>query len=252
MLRLAYDDKWPESWKTTHPYDEVELWGSRRVLGYTYQYRARHDWAMRSIEGAIPLGSEVLDVAAAGGNFSLPLAERGYRVTWNDLRADLAGMVKQKYEFGHMEYAPGNIFELAQQWQGRFDAVLAAEVIEHVAHPDRFLACLAGTIKPGGRLFVITQNGDYFRNDLPRFSDCPDPSVYESVQFKPNSDGHIFLLDCEECKMLADAQDSRSSGSKFLPTRSQLGTSSWATCFPIFPSHSSRASSGHRVSCPAC
>jgi 2-polyprenyl-3-methyl-5-hydroxy-6-metoxy-1,4-benzoquinol methylase len=203
MLRLVYNDNWPESWKLTYLYDELEIGGSRRDLGYVYQYRARHDWSVRNIEEMIPAGGEILDVAAAGGNFSLPLAERGYRVIWNDLRSELADMVKQKYESGRVEFVPGNIFELAKQWVGHFDAVLAAEIIEHVAHPDEFLACLSGVLKPGGRIFLTTPNGQYFRYNLPRFTDYPDPSVFESVQFKPNSDGHIFLLDCEECKMLA-------------------------------------------------
>lgn len=142
-------------------------------------------------------------MAGASGNFTLPLAEKGYRVVWNDLRSDLAALVKRKYEFGEVEFKPGNIFDFASDWLDRFDAVLAAEIIEHVAHPDRFLACLAGMLKPGGWLFVTTPNGRYFRNNLPRFSDCPDPSVYESAQFKPNSDGHIFLLDCGELRAMA-------------------------------------------------
>lgn len=203
MLRLKYDESWPESWKLTYLYDELELWGARDNLGYKYQYRLRHEWSIQSIEELIPPGSEILDVAAAGGNFTLPLAEKGYRVTWNDLRLDLAEMVKRKYESGDIEFAPGTVFELAKGWPNRFDAILATEIIEHVAHPDEFLVCLASVLKPGGRLFLTTPNGRYFRYRYPRFLDCPDPSAYESVQFKPNSDGHIFLLDTDECRILA-------------------------------------------------
>jgi hypothetical protein len=50
---------------------------------------------------------------------------------------------------------------------------------------------------------LTTPNGRYFRNNHPRFSDCSDPSIYEPAQFKPNADGHIFLLDSDECRMLA-------------------------------------------------
>lgn len=202
MLRLVLDHSWPESWKMSHFYDELEIGDSRRNPGYRFQYQIRHEWVLRAIEELIPVGGAVLDVAGASGNFSLPLAEKGYHIVWNDLRADLAEMVRRKYEFGEIEFSPGNIFNFANEWAGRFDAVLAAEIIEHMAHPDQLLVCLAGMLRPGGRLFLTTPNGRYFRSHKPRFSDCPDPSAFESDQFKPNADGHIFLLDCDECRSL--------------------------------------------------
>jgi 2-polyprenyl-3-methyl-5-hydroxy-6-metoxy-1,4-benzoquinol methylase len=108
------------------------------------------------------------------------------------LRADLADYVRLKYETGSITFAPGNAFELALA--ERFDAVLATELIEHVAHPDEFLRQLAGLARPGGVLIVTTPNGAYFRNKLPRFSDIPDPSVLEQSQFQPGTDGHLFVL----------------------------------------------------------
>ena len=50
---------------------------------------------------------------------------------------------------------------------------------------------------------MSTPNGDYIRNKLPRFSDFPDPSVFESIQFQPNADGHIFLLYEDEVRTLS-------------------------------------------------
>ena len=50
---------------------------------------------------------------------------------------------------------------------------------------------------------MTTPNGAYFRNGLPKFSDCADPTVYEATQFKPDADGHIFLLHPEEIRALA-------------------------------------------------
>jgi 2-polyprenyl-3-methyl-5-hydroxy-6-metoxy-1,4-benzoquinol methylase len=203
MLRLTPDESWPDFWKESHSWDELELWGSRRDLGYSYQYHLRREWALRVLEELTPAGGVILDVAGSSGNFTLALAERGYHVVWNDLRPEMAELVKRKYEFGEIEYSPGNVFDFASDWTGRFDGVLAAEIIEHVAHPDQFLVCLAGMLKPGGRLFLTTPNGRYFRNGLPRFSECSDPSVFEAIQFKPNSDGHIFLLDASEILTLA-------------------------------------------------
>jgi 2-polyprenyl-6-hydroxyphenyl methylase/3-demethylubiquinone-9 3-methyltransferase len=148
-------------------------------------------------------GASVLDIAAGQGNFSLLMAELGYSVTWNDLRADLVDYVRLKHEFGKIKFAPGNAFDL--QLSGRFDAVLITEVIEHVAHPDAFLRKVAALVSQNGYVLMTTPNGGYFKNQLPRFSDHPDPSVFESIQFKPDSDGHIFLLHRDEVTSLAES-----------------------------------------------
>jgi 2-polyprenyl-3-methyl-5-hydroxy-6-metoxy-1,4-benzoquinol methylase len=67
---------------------------------------------------------------------------------------------------------------------------------------DEFLRTIAQMLKPGGHIVLTTPNGGYFKNTLPKFSDCPDPSQYEIMQFKPNSDGHIFLLHLDEIEQL--------------------------------------------------
>ncbi|MEO0794387.1 MAG: methyltransferase domain-containing protein [Verrucomicrobiota bacterium] len=201
MKRLQLDDSWPDSWKYSYPYDQEEIWGEVTNRGYVYSYANRRKYTLALLDEVLPKGSSVLDVAAAQGNFSLYLAEQGYKVTWNDLREDLAEYVKLKHEHGSIEFAPGNVFELG--FGEQFDCVLITEIIEHVAHPDEFLTKIATMVKPGGYVIMSTPNGAYFRNDLPKFSECPDPSVFEDVQFKPNSDGHIFLLWPDEIEWLA-------------------------------------------------
>lgn len=193
---------WPQSWKESWPYDAEEVFGPMSCRGYAYAYANRRKQTLDLIQRVAPPGARVLDVAAAQGNFSLALAEMGYRVTWNDLRAELAGYVKLKWERGDIEYAPGNVFEL--NLAPDFDVVLITEIIEHVAHPDDFLCKISKLVKPGGHVVMTTPNGGYFLNRLPRFSDCADPSQFEAVQFKPNSDGHIFLLHEDEIRPLAE------------------------------------------------
>ncbi len=196
MRRIFVEDNWPESWKSSYKYDLEEIYGESSNRGYGYAYQTRRNETLNLLQSALPAGARVLDIAAGQGNFSLLLAEMGYVVTWNDLRAELEEYVRMKHQAGSITYAAGNAFELTFPYL--FDAVLITEVIEHVAHPDEFLAKVASLVRPDGYIIMTTPNGGYFRNKLPKFSDCPDPSIFESAQFRPDDDGHIFLLHTEE------------------------------------------------------
>lgn len=197
------DPSWPASWRYSHGHDVDSVWPGPTARGYRVAYRHRFARAIDYVLQAKPDGGRVLDLAAGQGNFSIVLAELGYEVTWNDLRDDLVGYVKLKTDRQDIRFLPGNLFDLPPERVGRFDAVVATEIIEHVAHPDDFLRKLAGFLEPGGVIVLTTPNGRYFRNTLPRFSDCPDPSQFESLQFKPDADGHIFLLYPDEIVTLA-------------------------------------------------
>ncbi len=201
MRRTVYSETWPDSWKLSHPYDLMEVYGDRSSPGYTNAYENRFRTMLEFLGRVAAPGARVLDVAAAQGNTTLALAEAGYRVVWNDIRADLIDYVKLKHERGDVTFAPGNVFELG--FEAEFDAVVMTEVIEHVAHPDQFLTKIARFVRPGGHVLMTTPNGQYFRFNLPKFSDCADPSLFEAVQFGPNADGHIFLLHFDEIAGLA-------------------------------------------------
>jgi 2-polyprenyl-6-hydroxyphenyl methylase/3-demethylubiquinone-9 3-methyltransferase len=201
MKRVQPQPDWPQSWNDSYFYDRSEIYGEISHHGYAYAYENRRRETLRLLTEVLSPGSSVLDIAAAQGNFSLALAELGFDVTWNDLRGELADYVRSKHERGQIRFAPGNAFELA--FPSLFDAVVITEIIEHVAHPDDFLAKAAALVRPGGFIVMTTPNGGYFKNTLPKFSECADPSVFESVQFKPNADGHIFLLHADEIEPLA-------------------------------------------------
>ena len=84
--------------------------------GYAYAYQARVENTMDLLRATVPPGSRILDVAAAQGNFTLRLAEAGYDVTWNDLRADLADYVRAKWERGVVHYRPGMSWSWLTIW----------------------------------------------------------------------------------------------------------------------------------------
>lgn len=201
MRQPEWSEDWPELWKRAYLNDAAEFWGRRVDIGYTYAYQRRFNKTMNLFERHVPAGATVVDVAAGQGNFTLGLAERGYDVTWNDLRGELAGYVQLKHERGTVAYEPGDAFALVGT--RRFDAVLATEIIEHVAHPDRFLSRLRELCAPGGVLVLSTPNGSYVRSHLPTFVAVEDFEALEAVQFRPGAEGHLFLFTNSELLTLA-------------------------------------------------
>lgn len=196
MKIIKNQHSFPDSWKISYDHDLVEIYGADNRSGYYYSYANRFRNVLSLIRKHVSPEAKILDVAAAQGNYSLPLAELGYDVTWNDIREELVDYVKAKYERGSIHFLPGNIFECNFDYQ--FDLVLMGELIEHTAHPDRLLRRIVGLVKKGGYVLITTPNGEYFQSGIMKFSDCQDPSIFENAQFKPDADGHIFGLHLSE------------------------------------------------------
>lgn len=221
-LRPTPSEDWPKVWRESYHYDLLEVWDDpepRTLAGLAYAnaYKARQSAVLNILVAEMPAPARVLDLAAAQGNFTIALAGLGYDVTWNDLRAELEGYVRQKLpKHTNAHFVSGNIFDMEEMYVGQFDAVFALEIIEHVAHPDDFISKLATLLRPGGVIVLSTPNGGYFLNKLPRFSDHPDPSVFENTQSAPNSDGHIFLLYEDEMRRFAKSSGLEVCDIKFL------------------------------------
>jgi 2-polyprenyl-3-methyl-5-hydroxy-6-metoxy-1,4-benzoquinol methylase len=148
--------------------------------------------------------TRVLEVAAGDAALAAQLAAEGCEVVANDLRQEaLEASVRTFANGARIRIAPGNIFDLDPRETGLFDLVIACEVIEHVAHTVDFLRHLARFITPSGRILLTTPNGAYFRNKLPSHAQIKDFAALEKEQFKPDADGHLFLLTPGELRALA-------------------------------------------------
>jgi SAM-dependent methyltransferase len=234
MLRPEPQPDWPASWRDAYRYDLKEVFEQGATpRGHGHAYRTRMARTIAIVENVTMPNAKVIDIAAAQGNLSLMLAERGYDVTWNDLRAELAGYVTLKYQKGALSFLPGDAFALSARQH--YDTIVITEVIEHVAHPDRFLAQVATLLKPGGHVVMTTPNGSFLGNRLPRFSDCPDPAAFESVQFRPDGDGHIFLLHDDEISPLARAAGLEVQSVELFTTFLSAGRARTGLLHQLFP-----------------
>jgi 2-polyprenyl-3-methyl-5-hydroxy-6-metoxy-1,4-benzoquinol methylase len=147
----------------------------------------------------------VLEVAACDGALSAVLAQYGCEVVANDLRGDeLTTAVARFSNRRKIGVLPGDILELDPSRTGLFDLVVACEIVEHVAHTRGFLAKLRRFLAPGAHILLTTPNGAYFRNRLPTHSEVTDFSILEAKQFKPDADGHLFLITPGELRLLAN------------------------------------------------
>jgi 2-polyprenyl-3-methyl-5-hydroxy-6-metoxy-1,4-benzoquinol methylase len=161
--------------------------------------------ALLAVKEAVALQPHrMLEVAAGDGSLCAVLESRHCAVVANDLREDqLRDSLQHFTNADRIEVVGGNILELQPEQLGKFDLVVACEIIEHVARSEQFLRHLARFLTAKGHLLVTTPNGAYFRNRLPTWSQVSDFETLESQQFKPDADGHLFLMTPEEFSSLA-------------------------------------------------
>ena len=104
-------------------------------------------------------GLEIADIACGGGLSSEPMARLGARVTAIDAAAE--GIAIARLHAGQrdleIDYRVMTAEALAAEGR-QFDAVIAFEIVEHVADVDSFLGSLVRLARPGAPIVMSTLN----------------------------------------------------------------------------------------------
>jgi len=107
------------------------------------------------LEAWVPSGARVLDVGAGTGAFAARLRERrGAHVVCIEPDADRAACARER----GLEVFAGTVEEFAECAERSFDAVVLADVLEHVPYPAPLLQALRTIVAPEGRLLVSVPN----------------------------------------------------------------------------------------------
>jgi 2-polyprenyl-6-hydroxyphenyl methylase/3-demethylubiquinone-9 3-methyltransferase len=104
-------------------------------------------------------GLRLLDIGCGGGLVAEPMARLGFAVTGADAGGEAIAAATEHARAGGLaiDYRVASAESLTSAGL-RFDAVLALEVIEHLADRDVFLRALGRLVVPGGAVIAATIN----------------------------------------------------------------------------------------------
>ncbi len=106
------------------------------------------------ILGKLPPGSRILDVGAAGGYLAQRLAGRGYALDGIERDPESARLASPFYDEFYILDLDGPTIALPHE----YDAIVLADVLEHLRSPLALLVALRRYLATGGRFIVSVPN----------------------------------------------------------------------------------------------
>ena len=114
-----------------------------------------HEMIATALRDRLSPGARVLDLACGAGALVLRLQQAGYEVTACDLIPDKL-CARDGVSFVQADLNE----DFAFKFRGKFDGIVASEIIEHLENPRHFLREVHKLLKPGAPLVISTPNID--------------------------------------------------------------------------------------------
>ncbi|MCH7698435.1 MAG: methyltransferase domain-containing protein [Chloroflexi bacterium] len=133
----------------------------------------------------LPEGARVLDLCCGWGRLSIPLAQRGYRVTGLDLSKYHIRLAKKAAKLADVDIEWVNADMRKVPGRARYDAVMncftSFAYLETEAEDQRVLDGIRRALKPGGVFFIDTMNHDWLM------------SVFQVSEFRELGNGAFMM-----------------------------------------------------------
>jgi len=151
------------------------LYGDCYFLGGHGAGPAERRAQMKSATGALyldalarlvrPEEARLLEIGCGQGEVLVEARKRGFTVSGIEISSHAAGMANSRLQ--EQAVCVGSLDQAALP-AGRFDAILAADVIEHVRDPKAFLDRVHQLLIPGGAVLLVTPSLDSWTRRLLR------------------------------------------------------------------------------------
>jgi GT2 family glycosyltransferase/SAM-dependent methyltransferase len=142
----------------------IEFTGERYVPteagDMRYEHWHRYGWAAEILSGL-----DILDIACGEGYGSNILAQRARAVTGVDISPEAVAHAREAYEgVDNLSFLNGSAAEIPLP-DGRFDAVVSFETLEHLTQHEEMLSEIHRVLKPSGFLILSSPNKKVYSDD---------------------------------------------------------------------------------------